>query len=88
VRSQIGRQERWRLWHPLAPEAPQGERCSLGASTVHRWMDGAGRRAQESVEEQLSGIASSGQMGTDGVWARLRGGANGWCWLWWTRSVD
>ena len=75
VRSQIGRQERWHLWHPLAPEAPEGERCSLGASTVHRWLDGAGRKAQESVGEQLAGIASSGQMGTDGLWARLRGGS-------------
>jgi transposase-like protein len=75
VRSQIGRQERWQLWHPLAPEAPEGERCTLGASTVHRWLDGAGRKAQESVGEQLAGIASSGQMGTDGLWARLRGGS-------------
>jgi len=42
---------------------------------VHRWLDGAGRVAQESVGEHLEGIAFSGQLGTDGLWARLRGGA-------------
>ena len=30
--------------------------------------------AQERVEGQLEGIATSGQMGVDGLWARLRGG--------------
>jgi hypothetical protein len=35
----------------------------------------AGVRAEESVEGQLEGIACSGEMATDGLWARLRGGA-------------
>ena len=74
VRSWLGRQERWGLWRPLEERVEGRERCSLGASTVHRWLDRAGQVAQESVAGQLRGIASSGQMGTDGLWARLRGG--------------
>ena len=72
VRSCVGRQERWWLWRPL--EKRWGKRCYLSASTVHRWLDAAGRVAQESVGGQLEGIAFSGQLGTDGLWARLRGG--------------
>jgi len=74
VRSWLGRQERWGLWRPLEERVADRERCSLGASTVHRWLDRAGQVAQESVPGQLRGIASSGQMGTDGLWARLRRG--------------
>ena len=73
VRSCLGRQERWWLWRPL--EERGESRCHLSASTVHRWLDGAGAAAQESVGGQLEGIASSGHLGTDGLWARLRGGA-------------
>lgn len=62
------------MWHPLAEEVPEEKRCHLGASTVHRWLDEAGRRAQEGVAGQLAGIPTSGQMGTDGLWARLRQG--------------
>jgi len=73
VRSCIGRQERWYLWRPLDE---RGEKqCHLSASTVHRWLDGAGRVAQQSVAGQLEGIPFSGHLGTDGLWARLRGGA-------------
>jgi transposase-like protein len=43
VRSLVGRQERWRIWRPLDP-AP-APLCPLGASTVARWLDDAGRRA-------------------------------------------
>lgn len=74
VRSWLGRQERWKLWRPLDAEPPEGERCHLGASTVHRWLDRAGRKAKEGVQKQLQGVPTSGQMGTDGLWARLRGG--------------
>ncbi|MBI4496742.1 MAG: hypothetical protein HY689_02440, partial [Chloroflexi bacterium] len=42
---------------------------------MERWRDGAGRRAEQTVAGQLAGIASSGQVGTDGRWARLRGKA-------------
>jgi len=73
VRSWVGRQERWKLWRPL--EERQEKRCHLSASTVHRWLDGAGRVAQQSVSGQLEGIAFSEHLGTDGLWARLRGGA-------------
>ena len=73
VRSWVGRQERWKLWRPL--EERREKRCHLSASTVHRWLDAAGRVAQESVGGQLEGIAFSGHLGTDGLWARLRGGA-------------
>lgn len=73
VRSHLGHQERWWVWRPL--EERGEKRCHLSASTVHRWLDGAGRVAQESVNGQLEGIPFSGHLGTDGLWARLRGGA-------------
>jgi len=73
VRSYVGHQERWWLWRPL--EGQGDKRCYLSASTVHRWLDRAGRVAQESVDGQLEGIEFSGHLGTDGLWARLRGGA-------------
>jgi hypothetical protein len=73
VRSLLGHQERWQMWRPLDPEPNEGARCRLGASTVHRWLDGAGRVAQGTVKGQLEGVGSSGQVGTDGLWAVLRG---------------
>jgi transposase-like protein len=73
LRSWAGRQERWKLWRPLEERRRKGS-CRLSASTVQRWLDGAGRTVQASLKGQLAGVASSGQMGTDGLWARLRGG--------------
>lgn len=67
----MGRQERWLMWRPLDPE-PR-ERCHLGASTVQRWLDGAGERAVESIPDQLSGIEEAEELGTDGLWAKLKG---------------
>ena len=56
-------------------EAPAGpEHCGLGASTLHRWLDGAGKQAESQVAGQLAGVACSGQMGSDGLWTQLRGG--------------
>jgi hypothetical protein len=72
VRSWLGHQERWQMWRPLDPQANGREQCHLGASTVHRWLDGAGRVAKQTVKQQLEGVASSGQVGTDGLWAVLR----------------
>lgn len=69
----ISHQGRWLIWRPLDPEPSQ--KCHLGASTVHRWLDGAGKVGQSTVAGQLEGILSSGQMGTDGLWAVLRGRA-------------
>ena len=74
LRSWLGRQERWRLWRPL-DAAPAAPRCYLSASTVHRWLDGAGQWARRQAVGQLAGLPSSGQLATDGLWARLRGGA-------------
>lgn len=74
LRSWLGRQERWRLWRPL-DTPPPAEQCYLAASTVHRWLDRAGMVAQASVPGQLQGIAQSEELGTDGLWAKLRGGA-------------
>ena len=71
LRSWIGHQERWRLWRPL--DTTSRERCRLSASTVHRWLDGAGQRAAESVPEQLAGIGETQAVGTDGLWAKLKG---------------
>ena len=74
LRSWLGRQERWRLWRPL-DTTPPGEPCYLAASTVQRWLDRAGVAAQASVPGQLQDIVQSAALGTDGLWARLRGGA-------------
>ena len=74
LRSWLGRQERWRLWRPL-DTTPPGEPCYLAASTVQRWLDRAGVAAQASVPGQFQDIAQSAALGTDGLWARLRGGA-------------
>jgi hypothetical protein len=75
VRSWLGRQERWRLWHPLDREPLEAERCHLSGSTVGRWLDQAGQAAQASVPDQWAGAATAGQLATDGLWARLGGGA-------------
>lgn len=74
LRSWLGRQERWRLWRPWDPPPP-AEQCYLAASTVHRWLDRAGVVAQASLPEQWQGIRQSEELGTDGLWAKLRGGA-------------
>jgi hypothetical protein len=74
LRSWLGKQERWRLWRPLDESPSDAAACHLHASTVQRWLDRAGRAAQASVPGQLAGVASSGQMATDGLWARLGGG--------------
>lgn len=72
VRSLLGQQERWRLWRPL--DAPPDDRtaCHLSASTAQRWLDRAGAVARQTVPGQLAGVATSGQLATDGLWARLR----------------
>jgi hypothetical protein len=75
VRSLLGRQERSLGWRPLDEEPGDKERCHLAGSTLHRWLDGAGREAERTVEGQLVGVRSSGQVGVDGLWAVLRGKA-------------
>lgn len=75
IRSWLGRQERWLMWRPLDTLDAQRERCYLAASTIHRWQDKAGEKAQETVAGQLADVPCSGQVGTDGLWARLRGDA-------------
>ncbi len=75
VRSWVGRQERYLLWRPLEKAPAGAKQCRLAASTVHRWLDRAGREAQKSVRGQLAGVPSSGVKGTDGLWVRLQGGA-------------
>ncbi|MCP4164399.1 MAG: hypothetical protein GY759_00720 [Chloroflexi bacterium] len=74
LRSWLGKQERYLFWRPLAEGPAECERCHLSASTVHRWLDRAGIKAQESVEGQLEGIADTKNAGVDGLWAKLRGG--------------
>src|SRR3954468_19998737 len=74
LRSWLGQQERWQGWGPLDPAPSDATACHLSASTVDRWLDQAGQTAKAGVAEQLVGAASSGQMATDGLWARLRGG--------------
>jgi hypothetical protein len=72
LRSMLGKQERWQKWYPLEEE--REKTCYLAASTIHRWLDKAGAEAQKSVEGQLEGLAQGKQLGTDGLWVRLRGG--------------
>jgi hypothetical protein len=74
LRSWLGQQERWQVWRPLDPAPPDATACHLSASTVERWLDQAGQTARAGVGGQLVGVESSGQMATDGLWARLRGG--------------
>ena len=74
LRSWLGQQERWQVWRPLDPAPPDATACHLSASTVERWLDQAGRTAKAGIAEQLVGASSSGQMATDGLWARLGGG--------------
>ncbi len=73
LRSLLGHQERWLLWRPLDRVPPEAERCHLSASSVQRWLDQAGQMAQTTVPDQLRDVPSSGQLATDGLWARLRG---------------
>jgi hypothetical protein len=75
LRSWLGRQERWQLWRPVDAPPAGPARCYLSASTVARWLDRAGRAAERTVAGQLAGVPGSGQVATDGLWARLRGGA-------------
>lgn len=75
LRSEIGHQERFGWWQrgQVQQEASR-EPCYLAASTLCRWLDRAGVVAQQSIRGQLQGVHCSGQMGADGLWARLRGG--------------
>jgi transposase-like protein len=73
LRSFLGHQERWLLWRPLDPVPLPAATCHLSASSVQRWLDAAGQRAQTTVTDQLRDVPSSGQLATDGLWARLRG---------------
>jgi len=75
VRSLVGRQERWCLWRPGEQRPAEQEECHLSFTTVSNWLDGAGKKAQESVPGQLEGLKISGQMGADGLWVRLRDGS-------------
>jgi len=72
LRSWLGQQERFVYWRPLQPVAEA--RCHLSASTVQRWLDQAGMKAQASVPGQLQGIAQTTSAGVDGLWAKLCGG--------------
>ena len=72
IRSWIGGQERWLIWHPWLER--EGEGCTLCASTIHRWLDRAGEYAEQGLKGQMAGIPCSYELGTDGMWVRLRGG--------------
>ena len=73
LRAHIDHQGRWLIWRPLDVVPAEEGQCRLSASSVHRWLDVAGKKAEETVVGQLAGVATSGQVGTDGLWARLRG---------------
>ena len=73
LRAWLGRQERWQLWRPLDPAPAEPAPCTLSASTVQRWLNRAGDRARQTVRGQLAGVPTTGQLTTDGLWARLRG---------------
>jgi hypothetical protein len=74
LRAHINHDGRWLLWRPLDPAPAEKTCCQLKESTVQRWLDAAGETAASAVEDQLAGVPTSGQMGTDGLWAVLRGG--------------
>ncbi len=71
VRSILGHQERWLLWRPLDREPDEKDRCHLGQATVERWLNRAGIEARKTVPGQLERVPASGQVATDGLWARL-----------------
>ncbi len=77
VRSLLGRQERWHMWCPGQEQQPEQKHCHLSQSTVQRWLKRAGEVADKTVQGQLKAVAYSGQMGTDGLWVRLRAGTKG-----------
>ena len=74
VRSLLGKQERWQIWRLFSKEPEDSKKCHLSQATVQRWLDKAGIEARKSVPDQLAGVESSGQVATDGLWARLLGG--------------
>lgn len=75
VRSLLGRQERWRIWRLFDPSASkETAECRLSPSTLSRWLDGAGEVAKGTIKGQLEGARVSGEVGVDGLWAKLQGG--------------
>lgn len=72
LRSWLGRQERWWLWEMAEAQEAGREACHLSASTLQRWLNRAGWKVEQSISGQWAGVESSGQMGADGLWARLR----------------
>ena len=74
VRSLLGHQERWLLWRLFAPEPDDGLKCRFSPTTLYRWLDRAGETAKGTVKGQLEGAKTSGEVGVDGLWAKLRGG--------------
>jgi transposase-like protein len=77
ARALLGMQERWVMWRVWDKEPGEREKCHLSASTVERWLVGMGKEARRRVPGQLEGVPMSGQMGTDGMWVRLRKGKLG-----------
>jgi hypothetical protein len=73
TRSWLGQQERWWHWR-LERGCTVREQCYLTASTVQRRLDKAGVEAERTARGQLRGAAISRQVGSDGLWAQLRGG--------------
>jgi hypothetical protein len=43
----------------------------LSHATVERWLNRAGAEVRKSLPKQLDGVPTSGQMATDGLWARM-----------------
>src|SRR5262249_43700860 len=74
LRAWLGHQERWLLWRPLAAPPAEPARCTLGASTVQRWLNAAGGQARQTGVGQWTDGPTAGHLATDGLWARLRGG--------------
>lgn len=72
ARSLMGRQERWLIWRVFGDEPSDGDKCHLAASTIHRWLDRAGKQAEQTVPGQLKGVTNSEQVGTDGLWVLPR----------------
>lgn len=83
VRSLLGRQERWLLWRLFESPAEDCDgadgraKCRFSPSTLDRWLDRAGEVAKGTVKGQLEGAKISGEVGVDGLWARLKSTAEG-----------
>ena len=73
LRSWLGHQERWLLWRPLDAE-PASAAIWRPARCIAGWM-GRARRPKRAWTGNSAALAQTQAVGTDGLWAKLKGQA-------------